>query len=148
MPKQNSKSKTIRRVYKLKDRKTFESFIANNDIAVIVAYHYLCPQCETYVKQFKKVAIEYEDDGLLNFAKIHIQLQWMIEKAKLKGDVHEENVFLTSYDVGSKVPATMFFKKGKLIWKIEGVLEPPILRGLIKKINQDSKGNDDIINTD
>jgi thiol-disulfide isomerase/thioredoxin len=124
----------MRPVYKLRNRDAFDSFVETSPFAVIVVYHYLCPECETYVKQLKKLAVEYRSLKNLNFAKIHIQLQWMIDKANLSGDVSEENTFLKELDVGSKVPATMFYRNGSLIWKIEGVLEPPIFRGLIKKL--------------
>jgi thiol-disulfide isomerase/thioredoxin len=126
-------------VYKLRDRKTFESFINEIPLTVIVAYHYLCPQCESYVKQFKRLALEYQDIKELSFGKIHIQLQWMIKKARLKGFVTEENTFLQDYEVGKKVPATMFFQNGMLKWKIEGVLEGPIFRGLVKKLQEDKE---------
>jgi hypothetical protein len=129
-----SKPRKLKPVYKLRDREAFESFIQNKPYTVIVAYHYLCPQCESYLKQFRIHGKEYQNEKDLIFGKIHIQLQWMIDKAELKGDVEEENTFLQELDIGKKVPATLFFRNGKLVWKIEGVLVPPIFRGLIKKL--------------
>ena len=121
-------------VYKLRDKAAFESFLAQQSFTVVVAYHYLCPECETYVKQFKKFAAEYEKEKELAFGKIHIQLEWMIKKAELTGDVSEENIFLKELDVGDAVPATLFIKNGSLVWKLDGVLSPPIFRGLVKKL--------------
>ena len=120
-------------VYKLRDKAAFESFVAQHAFTVVVAYHYLCPECETYVKHFKKLAAEYENVNKLAFGKIHIQLEWMMKKAELTGDVCEENVFLKELDVGDAVPATLFFQNGSLVWKLEGALSPPIFRGLVKK---------------
>lgn len=128
--------KKPRPVYKLRNKKAFESFVHEKQLAVIVVYHYLCPQCESYLRQFRALAKEYQDEDGLDFAKIHIQLKWMIRKAKLKGDVEEENTFLQDLDVGKKVPATLFYRNAKMIWKLEGVIEPPIFRGLIKKLRE------------
>jgi hypothetical protein len=130
----DSVSKKPKPVYKLRDKKSFDSFTAHKTYSIIVAYHYLCPECETYLKQFKKIAVEYENENDLLFGKIHIQLDWMIEKAGLTGDVTEENVFLKELGVGSAVPATLFFRDGSLVWHPEGALPPPVFRGLVKKL--------------
>ena len=126
--------KKTRTVYRLRNQSAFESFIANHDQAVIVAHHYMCPHCETQLKTLKLVAGEYASDNQLGFGKIHIQLQWMIDKAELKGDIEEENVFLRKIDVGDKVPATLFYRNKKLIWKFEGAFDPAVFRGLVEKL--------------
>ncbi|UCH89325.1 MAG: thioredoxin family protein [Thermoplasmata archaeon] len=138
VPKITRKSK-LRPVYKLRDQEAFEWFIANSQFAVIVVYHYVCPECDSYLKQLRRLAAEYKKDERLSFGKIHIQLEWMIREAKLKGDVEEENTFLVELDVGKKVPATLFYNNGKLKWKLEGVLPPPIFRGLIKKLQESTE---------
>jgi len=128
--------KQTKTVYKLRNRAAFESFVAQNRFCIIVAYHYLCPDCDKYIKLFKNLSAEYRNEEALMFGKIHIQLSWMIKKAKLEGDVEEENVFLRDYGVGKAVPATLFFDNGNLVWKIEGLLSPPIFRGLVKKLQE------------
>ena len=137
-----SRTRKLRPVYKLRNKEAFESFIRNTPYSVVVVYHYLCPQCESYLKQYRKHGVEYQKEEDLNFGKIHIQLKWMIDKAKLKGEVKEENTFLGELDVGKKVPATLFFHNGKLVWKIEGVLAPPIFRGLIKELLDENHERD------
>jgi len=128
--------KKIRPVYNLRNKKAFDHFIENHELAVVVVYHYICPHCEIYLPMYKKLAAEFTDDPRPAFGKIHIQLRWMIEDADLRGDVEEENVFLKKYDVGKKVPATMFFRSGKLLWKLDGRLDPPVFRGLVQKLKE------------
>jgi hypothetical protein len=126
-------------VFKLRDETAFDSIISRQKYTIIVAYHYLCPECEIYLKQFKKLASEYNNESDLAFGKIHIQFEWMIKKAELTGAVEEENVFLREWEVGDAVPATLFFNSGSLVWKPEGVLSPPIFRGLVKKLMEASE---------
>lgn len=109
-------------------------------MVVVVVYHYICPGCERYLPIYKDLAAEYTGEKDLVFGKIHMQLEWMIRDAELVGDVEEENVFLRKYDVGQKVPATMFFVDGTLKWKIEGLLTPPVFRGLISKLKNAGTG--------
>jgi thiol-disulfide isomerase/thioredoxin len=123
-----------RPVYKLRNREAFESFIQKKTMAVIVVYHYMCPSCESYLKQFKMHASEAPADGSVSFAKMHIQLEWMIIQAELKGFVEKENAFLTELGVGKKVPATLFYRDGELKWKLEGVIPEPFFRGLLQKL--------------
>jgi hypothetical protein len=65
---------------------------------------------------------------------MHIQLEWMIIQAELKGFVEKENAFLTELGVGKKVPATLFYRDGELKWKLEGVIPEPFFRGLLQKL--------------
>ena len=134
--------KKLRPVYNLRNKKAFDHFIENNGLAVIVVYHYICPQCERYLPMYKKLAAEFKDDPEPAFGKIHLQLHWMIEDAHLTGDVEEENVFLKKYKVGKRVPATLFFRSGHLIWKIEGILAPAVIRGLVSKLQMTREGAD------
>jgi thiol-disulfide isomerase/thioredoxin len=122
------------RVFKLRNREAFESFINEKAMAVIVVYHYVCPSCESYLEQFKMHSSEEPEDSDISFAKIHIQLEWMIIQAELRGFVEKENMFLTELGVGKKVPATLFYRDGKLKWKLEGVIPEPIFRGLLQKL--------------
>jgi hypothetical protein len=112
----------------LKSEKKFDKFIENNH-SVVIVYHFLCHGCQVYIEDLKNHLEEFNDVGL---ARIHMTLDWVIDKAELYGDVEEENKFLAHrYGVGNLFPATLFFHKGNLMRRVDGVLSIDQLRDLI-----------------
>jgi hypothetical protein len=82
-----------------------------------------------YIEDLKKNPETFNDVGL---AKIHMTLDWIIDKAELYGDVEEENTFLTQrFGVGNLFPTTLFFKSGKLVNKVDGALNTKQLRNIV-----------------
>lgn len=112
----------------LKSEKKFDSFIENNH-SVVIVYHFLCHGCQVYMEDLKNNLEEFND---IELARIHMTLDWVIDKAELYGDVEEENKFLADrFGVGDLFPTTLFFHKGNLLRRADGVLTIAQLRDLI-----------------
>jgi hypothetical protein len=61
----------------------------------------------------------------------------MIKKAKMIGDVQEENMFLTErYRVGNLVPTTLIFSKGELIKQMDGSMDQVTLKKIIDDVRR------------
>ncbi len=119
------------KVKELKSEKGFNKFISN-DNSVVIVYHFLCHGCQIYIDDLKKNPEIFSD---VNLAKIHMILDWVIDRAELYGDVEEENKFLAQrFGVGNLFPTTLFFKKGELIKKVDGSLNTQQLRNIINDI--------------
>ena len=118
------------KVKELKSERGFNKFISN-DNSVVIVYHFLCHGCQLYIEDLKKNPEIFSD---VNLAKIHMTLDWVIDKAELYGDVEEENKFLAHrYGVGNLFPTTLFFKKGEFIKKVDGSLNTQQLRNIINE---------------
>jgi thiol-disulfide isomerase/thioredoxin len=114
-------------IKELKSEKGFDKFISGEN-SVVIVYHFLCNGCKVYIEDLKKNPEIFNDIGL---AKIHMTLDWVIDKAELYGDVKEENTFLAArFGVGNLFPTTLFFKSGELIKKVDGALNTRQLRDI------------------
>jgi protein-disulfide isomerase len=120
----------LARLKTLRSEKSFDKYI-DQDQSVVIVYNYLCPACEQYLEEMKPRMEEFNDFPI---ARIHMNLKWVIQKAEMVGDVSEENTFLLErYGLGDLFPATIFFKNGKLIRRVDGAKSPEQLKELIKK---------------
>ena len=116
------------KVKTLRSEKSFDKFI-DQEHAVVIVYNYLCPACEQYLGEMKVYEGDISD---VPIARIHMNLQWVIEKAEMIGDVEEENTFLVGrYGMGDLFPATLFFSNRELKKRVDGALHPEQLKDLI-----------------
>jgi hypothetical protein len=114
----------------LRSEKGFDSFISQKN-SVVIVHHFLCHGCQVYLEDIKNQLKLFTDIPL---ARIHLTLNWVIDKAGLYGDVEEENKFLANrFGVGDYFPATLFFKDGKLIKRVNGPQTGQQLRDIIDK---------------
>ena len=121
----------LARLKTLRSAKSFDKFIPQEQ-AVVIVYNYLCPACEQYLEELKPRMEEFNDFPI---ARIHMNLNWVIQEAKMTGDVTEENTFLVErYGLGNLFPSTIFFKNGKLIKRVDGAQSPEQLKEHIKTI--------------
>jgi thiol-disulfide isomerase/thioredoxin len=121
----------LARLKTLRSVKSFDKFIPQEQ-AVVIVYNYLCPACEQYLGELKPRMEEFNDFPI---GRIHMNLEWVIQKAEMTGDVTEENMFLFDrYRVGDLFPVTLFFKNGELIKRVDGVQSPEQLREHIESI--------------
>lgn len=114
----------------LRSERGFDKFISQK-YSVVIVHHFLCHGCQVYLEDLKEHLEMFTDIPL---ARIHLTLNWVIDKAGLYGDVEEENKFLADrFGVGDYFPATLFFKEGKLIKRINGAQTGQSLREIINK---------------
>ena len=112
----------------LRSEKGFDNFISS-DASVVIVHHFLCHGCQVYLEGIKSRLEDFTD---IKLARIHMILNWVIDEAGLYGDVEEENIFLKErFSVGNLFPTTLFFKNGKLIRNVDGVLAVNQLRTII-----------------
>ncbi len=119
------------RLKTLRSEKGFDEFIAL-DSAVVVVHHYTCPSCDIYQTRFRHLLDAHPE---LPLARIHMTLDWVIEKAGLTGDVQEENVFLRDrYGIGEEFPMTLFFSNGQLLKAEKGIISQMRFFGFLESL--------------